>query len=107
MAEQTAMRDGVAVGNLTSGPGEQLLGRNVQWFRGGLVFKAHRLLYRSTLGLRVIKKRREEEDGVAVGNLTSGPGAALSRYLPFPLSPSFSLYLPVFLSLTLSLSLTL
>ena len=27
-------------------------------FRGGLVFKAHRLLYHSTLGLRVIKKRR-------------------------------------------------
>ena len=27
-------------------------------FRGGLVFKAHRILYYSTLGLRVIKKRR-------------------------------------------------
>jgi len=26
-------------------------------FRGGLVFKAHRLLYHSTLGLRVIKKK--------------------------------------------------
>jgi len=25
--------------------------RNVQWFRGGLVFKAHRLVYHSTLGL--------------------------------------------------------
>jgi len=32
--------------------------RNVQWFRGGLVFKAQRLLYHSTLGLRVIKKKR-------------------------------------------------
>ena len=31
--------------------------RNVQRFRGGLVFKAHRLLYHSTLGLRVIQKR--------------------------------------------------
>ena len=30
--------------------------RNVQRFRGGLVFKAHRLLYHSTLGLRVVKK---------------------------------------------------
>jgi len=30
----------------------------VQRFRGGLVFKAHRLLYHSTLGLRVMKKRR-------------------------------------------------
>jgi len=27
-------------------------------FRGGLVFKAHRLLYHSTLGLRVIKKKK-------------------------------------------------
>ena len=30
-------------------------------FRGGLVFDAHRLLYDSTLGLRVIKKREEED----------------------------------------------
>ena len=33
--------------------------RNVQRFRGGLVFKAHRLLYHSTLGLRVIKKKKK------------------------------------------------
>ena len=31
-------------------------------FRGGLVFKAHRLLYHSTLGLIVIKKKRREEE---------------------------------------------
>jgi len=37
-----------------------LLRRNVKRFRGGLVFKAHRLLYRSTLGLRVIKKKKTE-----------------------------------------------
>jgi len=36
----------------------QLLIRNVKRFRGGLVFKAHRLLYHSTLGLRVIKKKK-------------------------------------------------
>jgi len=30
----------------------------VQRVRGGLVVKAHRLLYHSTLGLRVIKKKR-------------------------------------------------
>ena len=36
---------------------EQLLDRNVQRFRVGLVFKAHRLLYHSTLGLGVIKKK--------------------------------------------------
>ena len=29
------------------------------WFRGGLVFKSHGLLYHSTLGLRVIKKKRK------------------------------------------------
>ena len=38
----------------------QLLYINVQRFRGELVFKAHRLLYHSTLGLRVIKQSREE-----------------------------------------------
>jgi len=32
------------------------LHRNVQRFRGGLLFKAHRLLYYSTLGLRVTKR---------------------------------------------------
>jgi len=31
----------------------------VKRFRGGLVFKAHRLLYHSTLGLRVIKKKKK------------------------------------------------
>jgi len=30
-------------------------------FQGGLVCKAHRLLYHSTLGLRVIKKQRGAE----------------------------------------------
>ena len=34
-------------------------GRVVQRFRGGLVFKAHRLLHHSTLGLRVIKKKKK------------------------------------------------
>ena len=33
--------------------------RNVQRFRGGLVFKAYRLLYHSTLGLRVTKKKKQ------------------------------------------------
>ena len=32
---------------------------NVNRFRGGLAFKAHRRVYHSTLGLRVIKKKRE------------------------------------------------
>ena len=38
---------------------EQLLHTNMQRFRGGLVFKAHRHLYHSTLGLRVIKKKKK------------------------------------------------
>ena len=37
--------------------GTHTLRRNVKRFRGGLVCKAYRLLYHSTLGLRVIKKR--------------------------------------------------
>jgi len=32
-------------------------------FRDGLVFKAHRLLYHSTLGLRVIKKKKKKDGG--------------------------------------------
>jgi len=38
----------------------QGLGIRVNWFRGGLVIKAHRLVYHSTLGWRVIKKREED-----------------------------------------------
>ena len=37
----------------------ELLYRNVKRFRGGLVFKARRLLYHSTPGLRVIKKKNK------------------------------------------------
>ena len=37
---------------------EHPLGRNVKRFRGGLVSKAHILLYHSTLGSRVIKKKK-------------------------------------------------
>ena len=39
---------------------EQPLYRNVQRFREGLVFEAHRLLYHSTLGLRGIQKKKKE-----------------------------------------------
>jgi len=35
----------------------------VQRFRGGLVFKAHRRVYHSTLGLRVIKKAHNMDEG--------------------------------------------
>ena len=36
----------------------KLLHRNVKGFRGGLMFKARRLLYHLPLGLRAIKKKR-------------------------------------------------
>ena len=42
-------------------PKRQLLRRNVKRFRGGLVFKAHALLYHSILGLRVIKKKKKSK----------------------------------------------
>ena len=42
--------------NLRTVSEAEILYINVQWFRGGLVFKAHRRLYHSTLGSRVIKK---------------------------------------------------
>ena len=45
---------------------EGLLRRHIQRFRGGLVFKAHRRLYHSTLGLRVIKRQKK---------IAIGPGA--------------------------------
>jgi hypothetical protein len=38
-------------------------------YRGGLVFKAHRLLYHSTLGSRVMKKK--EEEGAFTGDAAS------------------------------------
>jgi len=37
---------------------EQPLSRNVKGVRGGFVFKAHRPLYHSTLGSKVIKKKK-------------------------------------------------
>ena len=40
---------------------EQLLSRNVERFREGLVFKAHRLLHDSTVGSRVIKKKEKKK----------------------------------------------
>ena len=38
----------------------QLLNSNVQWFRGGIVSKAHILVYYSTLGLSVLKRDEKE-----------------------------------------------
>ena len=43
---------------------------STQRFRGGLVFKAHRLLYHSTIELRVIKKKSNKK----TANRKHGPG---------------------------------
>ena len=40
---------------------EQLLSRNVERFRGGLVSKAHRLLCHSTVGSKAIKKKKKKK----------------------------------------------
>ena len=42
-------------------------GIRVQRFRGGLVFKAHRLVYHSALGSRVIKKKMKKVAGFRRG----------------------------------------
>ena len=64
---------GVAVGGL----GKELPGvegrsfsRNVERFRGGLVFKAYRLLHHSTLDSRAMKKKRslQERDTLIITN---------------------------------------
>ena len=45
--------------------------------RGGLVFKAYRLVYHSTLGWRVTKKKKEEALGIADYRNASGPNAEM------------------------------
>ena len=40
--------------------------RNVKRFRGGFVFKAHRRLYHSTLGSRLINKKKKYTAAVLV-----------------------------------------
>ena len=57
---------------------EQLLSRNVEQFRGGLVSKAHKLLYHSTLGLRVIKNKKKKYLSEASGE--GGPPPILNPY---------------------------
>jgi len=53
----------------------QLLSRNVERFRGGLVFKAHRLLHHSTLGSSVIKKKKKKPyHGGSLGRRAVGRG---------------------------------
>jgi len=53
----------------------------VAWFRGGLVFKAHILLYHSTLGLRVIPKKKKEADHEQRGDKVDGAGQQQQHHL--------------------------
>ena len=46
---------------------EQLLRRNVERCRGGLVFKAHRWLYHSALVSRVLKRKKKDNEGIVLG----------------------------------------
>ena len=50
-------------------------------FRGGLVFKAHRLVYHSTLGLRV-KKRENSAPGAALRRVQCAPWRGWRRRAP-------------------------
>ena len=65
----------------------------MKWFREGLAFKAHIILYHSTLGLRVIqeKKEEEEEDGLhnlleedVLNNLFETPSCGVPRCVTIP-----------------------
>ena len=54
---------------------------NVEWFRAGLIVKAHSLLYHSTLGLIVTKKKKDLGKKVASahdGDLEQPRGRALA-----------------------------
>ena len=60
---------------------EQLLHRNVKRFRGGLVFKAHRWLYHSTLGSIVIKKKKRSLAA------TASNASVSNASMPFEVDP--------------------
>ena len=64
----------------TQVPLPPLLRRNVQRCRGGLVFKAHRLVYHSTLGLRLIEKKKEGRSDVALVGLHGDAGRSITTH---------------------------
>ena len=53
------VQDSATASAKQEGSGFQGVEFGVKWFRGGLVPKAHRLVYHSTLGSRVIKKKKD------------------------------------------------
>jgi len=56
-------------------------------FRGGLVCKAHRLVYHSTLGWRVIKKKKRSSGASLPGGLVFEALVSLSLRLKDLLGP--------------------
>ena len=69
ITKSTSIREKKQLGRAKLARATRLRQRSVQRFRGGLVFKAHRRLYHSTLGLRVIKKKRILRRRFTWGNL--------------------------------------
>ena len=67
---------------------KQLLYQDLQQLRGGLVFTAHGLLYHSTLGLRVIRKKKRNHQHVLGKELKGRPSARwrAPRVWPVPIS---------------------
>ena len=66
--------------------GRERLAKNAERFRGGLIFKAHGLLYHSTPGMRVIKKKKKlrvdrfrVSDSVFLASELSSRGAGLGN----------------------------
>ena len=51
------------------------------WFRGGLVFKAHRFMYHSTLGSIVMKKKKRYRGESGGGCAGGGGGARAGRVI--------------------------
>jgi hypothetical protein len=66
-------------------PGGWRRSSSAPWFRGGLVFKAHRPLYHSTLGSRVIKKKTTPWGCIHGGRVGRvGIATGISPLLPPP-----------------------
>ena len=53
--------------------------KNVEHFRGGLYVNAHKLLYHSTLGFRIIKKKKRARDRNAAKQAAEGEGVGRFR----------------------------
>ena len=67
---------------------------DVKRFRGGLVFKTHRRAYRSTLGLRVMKKKKKDNGaslGAGAESRDRARGERVHRHPQVPLQPFPSL----------------